>query len=627
MRWLGSKYYQWVVGLSGIVFLTFLPALFAPFKTLDDQYSIIDNPLIKSVSNIAAVMQSSYFGEGSYYRPLVSLSYMAEYYFWGLRPFFYNLDNVILHLLSALLVFAIFLRLGWKNEKSFFVALLFAVHPIQWEAVSNIPGRAILLSGFFSLLTFYWFLVGRQENKSRYFWLAAGSFIAGLLSKESAAMTPLVLGLYALCSQGWKGVRREGRFLLALIMIFCAYLIWRQHLGYIKVYHSGSWTQWALGVIAFLRGVFTYLGLLIAPHDLHFDRSQLLWLNFRLVELWETLGVYAGVVILLWLNRRKISWAIWFFIGWFWLELLPVSQIFSSIGTGPGYISLAEHFLYLASIGVFALLVLAGTRLCEAQEKRGWLTYRGKILLLVMLFFALILTTVEQLVYSSTEESMCRRTLQFNPDNTRINFSLGMALVKSRRLAEGEAAFRHVLSRDPFDKRAAIALAQVICDQGRAAEGIAVYEKAANLPGELSPYLKEVLENNYRHLFEIYKKKVGDNPYDAKAHFIIGIIYGRLGKPLQSIEAFENAVKLDPENKAALLNLGSLYEWRGEIERAAGYYGAVLLASGVQGFEDIQANVRLGAIFQGLGQKAKAQNYFDQADILAQQIKPVPVWK
>jgi len=83
----------------------------APFKTLDDNISIVYNSDIQDLSNVKKIFTSSFFGDNHYYRPLVSFSYMLEYHFFGLNSFYYNLTNVIFHLAIAVSVFFLVLLL------------------------------------------------------------------------------------------------------------------------------------------------------------------------------------------------------------------------------------------------------------------------------------------------------------------------------------------------------------------------------------------------------------------------------------------------------------------------------------------------------------------------------------
>ena len=154
------------------------------FKHLDDQASIINNDDIKSFSNTVKILKKPFFEEKYYYRPLVSLSFMAEYHLFGLNPFFYNLVNLLFHLATGIVVFFIVGRIFQDKAISFFVSLLFVIHPIHWEAVSNIAGRSIVLCAFFTMSAFLFYLQSLvKKSKKIFYGLSIICFVLSLLSK------------------------------------------------------------------------------------------------------------------------------------------------------------------------------------------------------------------------------------------------------------------------------------------------------------------------------------------------------------------------------------------------------------------------------------------------------------
>ena len=189
------KKYWCLVLIAVLVFTAYSFCLSAPFKTLDDDASIVKNDDIKSFSNLGVIFTTSFFGGNAYYRPLVSLSFMTEYHFFGLDPVYYYLTNILIHIFSAWLVFLIAEILLKDTVAAFAVGLLFGIHPVHAEAVSNIPGRAILLCGLFYLASFYCFLMAEKKGKV-FYGLSLAAFALALLSKESAGVLPLLLIVY-----------------------------------------------------------------------------------------------------------------------------------------------------------------------------------------------------------------------------------------------------------------------------------------------------------------------------------------------------------------------------------------------------------------------------------------------
>ena len=162
-----------IIVLGFIAYGSMLPS---PFRIMDDRASIVENQTIKSLKNIPGIFKEGYFHDQSYYRPLIILSFMGEYQAFGIKSFYYNLDNLTLHIINALLVFILVCRLTNNEAIGFWTGLLFAIHPVQWEAVCNIPGRSILLSAFFDLISFLLFLEFYKNRRWFFLFLVLFTF-------------------------------------------------------------------------------------------------------------------------------------------------------------------------------------------------------------------------------------------------------------------------------------------------------------------------------------------------------------------------------------------------------------------------------------------------------------------
>jgi len=160
-----------VIAVLGLTAYSFV--LGASFKTLDDMGAIVVNENIKSFSNVGELFKSSYFGNQSYYRPFVQLLYMTEYYFFRLNPFYYYLTGIAAHLIIGVVIFYLIKLLFHDRRIAFFTSLLFVIHPIHWEAVSNISGQSILLTALFFITSFYFFcLYLKKNNAFKYYCLS-----------------------------------------------------------------------------------------------------------------------------------------------------------------------------------------------------------------------------------------------------------------------------------------------------------------------------------------------------------------------------------------------------------------------------------------------------------------------
>ena len=155
-------------------------------------------------------------------RPLRNLTYDLDYSLGGLNPRIYHLFNIVFHALNTALVYQLARRLLRGGWPAFVTAILFAVHPIQTEAVTNISGRKDLLATLFYLLAFSAFTRYCALPRAGSLVLTLLPFLLGLMSKESAVTFPVACLFYeviyrtrppegrpasALARGAWQGIR------------------------------------------------------------------------------------------------------------------------------------------------------------------------------------------------------------------------------------------------------------------------------------------------------------------------------------------------------------------------------------------------------------------------------------
>ena len=180
-----------------ITLLLYLPVIHHDFLRLwDDDAYVIDNPHVRSGltrGNIAWAFTSF---EQSNWHPVAWLSHMLDCQLFGMNAGALHYVNVLLHAANVLLLFWLLQKATAATWRSSFVALIFAVHPLNIETVAWIAQRKSLLSAFFSLLTVaaYGRYVGR-EGWLRYLPLCF-TFSLALMSKPMAVSLPLLLLLF-----------------------------------------------------------------------------------------------------------------------------------------------------------------------------------------------------------------------------------------------------------------------------------------------------------------------------------------------------------------------------------------------------------------------------------------------
>ncbi len=358
----------------------------------DDESVVVNNTSIQSLSNIPKYFTADegfHKVIGRYYRPVVSTTYAIDYAIWGLKPFGFHLTNILIHLISSLLLFAL-LKFMFKNYKfgltgAFIGSLLFAVHPIHTEAVAWVSGRTDSLVTLFFFASFLFYIKYSDDLKSQKNLNWALAFYAlGLLSKEMIITMPVFILLYDFIfkKEGKDFFKKNIRAYLLFAGVTVLYLIIRylvlkdipEREKYLYFYGIDGIT--ALGTM--LKTIPVYLKLLFVPFNLlyHYngvisDAKSL----FDAVVLLSALFVVAGIAVPLLIRKDFPVFA--FAILFFFISLLPVMNIIPTMNL------MAERFLYLSS---FALSVAIAGIVVYLKSENGARNYSLAVIIILLIF-------------------------------------------------------------------------------------------------------------------------------------------------------------------------------------------------------------------------------------------------
>ncbi len=197
-RWLS------VLAIVALSYLVFAGVVDNDFINYQDNSYILENDLVQGVS-------LDVFAEPveNKYQPLSILSLAFNYQSAKLEAETYHWTNLILHLVNIVLVFYfLYLLSGRKFLVGFIGALIFAVHPMNSEAVAWLSARSALVYGFFILLSLICYL--KQEESKKHWWQVAAilTYLLALLSNPAAIAFPFVL----LAIHYWKGATMDKAF-------------------------------------------------------------------------------------------------------------------------------------------------------------------------------------------------------------------------------------------------------------------------------------------------------------------------------------------------------------------------------------------------------------------------------
>jgi hypothetical protein len=151
----------------------------------DDTFTVVDNPSIRHwdpVAYFASPAAGSSWVDGGAYRPLTVASYALNYAWGRLDPTGYLAVNLFLHLLAAWMVFLLGRHLLGSDTWATIAALLFAVHPVNAEAVNYVTARSSLLSAVLAMIACWAFLHWWKGRGLGWMCASLGSFAAAMLS-------------------------------------------------------------------------------------------------------------------------------------------------------------------------------------------------------------------------------------------------------------------------------------------------------------------------------------------------------------------------------------------------------------------------------------------------------------
>ena len=411
-----------------LIALVWLPALPASFQ-FDDWNVIVNNSRVHS---LAAWWQSM-----PGIRPLLKLTYALNASL-GLEPWGFRLFNVSIHAINATLVWWLLRQRGLRagmtaadsHRAALLAALVFALHPVQTEAVTYISGRSSSLAACFCLLSVYCWV--RSESST--LWLAACcvTFLAAVASKETALVLPVALALYS-ADQPIRTTLQRLAPLAALGVIA------------LSVALSLPTYRYLLGVSLDTRTIgenlltqsqaLVYLaGQLIRVFNGNAD-PRLQTVTGLALTTAASCALWLSVLAAALLNIRKRPVGA-FGILWFLLWLAPTNSLLPRLDVAN------DRQLYLAMIG-----------------PAWWLCVhlKSRFLVLVMLVTLASATSFRNRVYD-TEVTFWQHTAGVNPTSARAANNLGMAYAAECRFDEAESEFQRSMQLDPADFRASINL-------------------------------------------------------------------------------------------------------------------------------------------------------------------------
>jgi tetratricopeptide (TPR) repeat protein len=554
------------------------------------------------------------------YFPLTLATHWLEWRLWGLRAAGYHAVNVMLHAISAVLVWRVLRRV--KVPGAWLAGALFAVHPAAADSVAWISERKNTLSMALYLASLLAWLrfddVGSHHDdatgttnggphppsagklRNPHYLLSLGLFLLALLAKTSVVILPFVLLLCAWRRRGGISRRDIARSLpfFAVAAALGLVTVWFQRHNAIHgmtVRSEGAASR--LAASGWIAWFYLYKLLLPAGLCAIYPRWKV---DGASGAAYLPLALLAAGVAWLWMRRKSSGRAPLFAAAYFLIALLPVLGIVNMLFMGLSLV--ADHFQYLAMIGVIAF---AAAVLARAAAARGWAGRAGAAVSVGCVAALGVLTWNRAGLYGD-EERLWQDNLSKNPAAVVYN-ALGVARSCTGRHEQALESFDAAIRLKPELAEAWVNRAAALDALGRLEEAVRDYDQALRLrpadaatyngrgnalarmnrPDEaladydaaialrprygLAYYNRGNIEFNAGRLdlaLRDYDEAIERMPAYARAWNNRATVFARLGRSDDALRDFSQSLALDPNNAGAWCNRALLYSDRKEYAKA-----------------------------------------------------------
>jgi Tfp pilus assembly protein PilF len=384
------------------------------------------------------------------------------------------------------------------------------------------------------------------------------------------------------------------------------------------------------------RAVWFYATKLLWPHPLIFMYPR--W-RIDPAALWQFAFPLAaiGLVASLWTLRNRIGRAPLVAALFFGGTLFPALGFVNVLPMRYSFV--ADHFQYLASLGVITLLaatvasrlsrqaaITATTVACLAlgivtwnhahdfrdletlwkrtlaKNPSSWMAHNNYGILLM-----------GRGEYPAAAEQF-RAAMAWKPDHDQARLNLGMIAERAGRFDEARAWYLDALRVKPGFANAYYNLAHVATIEGKTDEAIANYERAIQIDTNHDEAMTNLgylfaERGNTAAAVTLFSRALQVNPYAARAHIGLGNIHLDADRFDQAMQEFTKAAALQPRNPVLRNNMGIALASKGRLDDAEREFRASLTIKP----DHVDALLNLGIVRAKRGDVAGARQLLSRA--------------
>ena len=576
-----------------------------PFIDFDDGTYVTNNPYVQDglTWKTFTWAWTSAKLSGNWH-PLTWLSHALDCQLYGLNPAGHHFTSVLLHVLNVILLFLLLLRVTGAKGRSFLVAAIFALHPINVESVAWVAERKNILSTLFFLLTlgaYGWYAV--KPDVKRYVAVAV-LFALALAAKPMVITLPFVLLLldfWPLQRIAGTNYREPGpktkkpRKAAAAVGVWFAapqFPFWRlvREKLPLLVFCAGS----AIVTVVAQRSTGSIADIVRIPFNIRLENAVNSYAGYIAKTFWPARFAlyypypYKGIAIwqvslaslfllavtvLVWKQRQARPYLV---TGWLWYlgTLVPVIGLIQV-----GDQAMADRYGYLPLIGVFVIAVWGLNDLAD----RAKISFRPRAVAATVVLGLLAFLTWRQIGYWHSDYDVWNHAVQVTQDNLLAEADLARALRLLGRQQEALPHYEEAARLGPRDPIRHVNLAVDLAECGQLQDAVSEYKIALRFTSDpaLKAHAYESLAalytalEDYSNVRESYKQALQADPQQTdvmlrhlsesiaaqptgEGYLQFGLLQEQAGHASDAYAAYRQALKLDPSLGEAQASLNAL---------------------------------------------------------------------
>ncbi|MEI8226543.1 MAG: tetratricopeptide repeat protein [Bacteroidota bacterium] len=508
--------------LVAITLLVYIKVVTLGFTRFDDSIFIIENQQYnKDLSNIFHSFGRGLFNPENdiYYRPVFLVDFILESRLFDQNPAGYHFTNLIFHVVCVVLLFFFFKAIGLRKVDSFFLSLIFALHPVLCQAVAWIPGRNDMILMIFFLAGV---LISLKyvEHMTWYLLLFQGiALLLALFTKETSVIIPVITLSFIIFLK-----KASWRIWLPLLASWIlAVAIWwlvRAH----ATLMNQNFTVWELVQNGFgrLPAFIQYLGKIFFPFNLS------VYPGIGHITIWWGLLALGLLIFMVIISKSYFKPLTIIGVIWFVLFLLPVLVVPASLND-----QVFEHRLYIPIVGI--LLILSQTKLFEPKL---FPYFKPLLACFILLLYSSI--TLVRIGYFKDPLTFWDHAVRDNPSSSYANMMLGLRQTDS---TEMKRCFMNAYSLNPDEKMLNYFIGRIELDAGN------IQDAEFHLKRELK---FSNIPDNYFNLAKVYfvrnkpdsaawclERVIETDPLHPQANYNLSLLYLQLNRKADAFKLIE----------------------------------------------------------------------------------------